>query len=124
MREWNQQYFGSDVNASMRPRQICRGNKTAFDLEPCFRSFNEAPADLPGNTTPDSRCISARFNEAPADLPGKYALQAAWFSASALRFNEAPADLPGKLVTTCSGIELQFTPGFNEAPADLPGNAM
>ena len=66
-------------NASMRPRQVCRGN-------PCSsrprirgsRRFNEAPASLPGKPRPlrDEPPPDPGFNEAPASLPGKRVYEA------------------------------------------------
>ena len=80
----------------MRPRQICRGILRRTLRAEAVRSFNEAPADLPGNyrRSVDEHRPRLSFNEAPADLPGNF--EAGPRSAArALRFNEAPADLPG-----------------------------
>ena len=38
--------------ASMRPRQICRGIPGSLLIHDDRCSFNEAPADLPGNCLP------------------------------------------------------------------------
>ena len=85
--------------ASMRPRQVCRGNLCRRSPTSCRRScFNEAPASLPGKRAGSSGAPCGRrhgFNEAPASLPGKPGAGSSARGGRS-RFNEAPASLPGK----------------------------
>ena len=57
----------------MKPRQIHRGTLLSPDQrDNNSRSFNEAPANSPGNHRPENRVDVAGvgFNEAPANSPG------------------------------------------------------
>ena len=117
-------FVAGEEPASMRPRRVCRGNpRGSRTCRPGPTSgFNEAPACLPGKWSGRRGGGShdvVGFNEAPACLPGK----CGGGGPSCLTlwsFNEAPACLPGKW--TASAARRSWTGSrFNEAPACLPG---
>ena len=109
-------------SASTRPRQICRGiSKGGMVRGISWYCFNDGPGRSAGIRT-GQRSTDSRFNEAPADLPGNSKIDARGPMLMGIAgFNEAPADLPGNCRSVCRSVTRGLR-RFNEAPADLPGN--